>query len=130
MHSSKGLEYEVVFVMDINEGTTPHKKAVKDADLEEERRLFYVAVTRAKTYLFLYSLKELYQKDAQISRYIGELRYDKRSSKGRRVVHKNIGKGTILELKDDKIKIRFDNSKKPRLFSIKYLMEQGLLELE
>lgn len=55
----------------------------------------------------------------------------KRSSKkGRRVVHKNIGKGTILELKDDKIKIRFDNSKKPRLFSIKYLMEQGLLELE
>ncbi|RGZ86360.1 ATP-dependent helicase [Anaerobutyricum hallii] len=131
MHSSKGLEYEVVFVMDINEGTTPHKKAVKDADLEEERRLFYVAVTRAKTYLFLYSLKELYQKDAQISRYIGELRYDKKEfKKGRRVVHKNIGKGTILELKDDKIKIRFDNSKKPRLFSIKYLMEQGLLELE
>ena len=107
------------------------KKAVKDADLEEERRLFYVAVTRAKTYLFLYSLKELYQKDAQISRYIGELRYDKKEfKKGRRVVHKNIGKGTILELKDDKIKIRFDNSKKPRLFSIKYLMEQGLLELE
>ena len=131
MHSSKGLEYEVVFVMDINEGTTPHKKAVKDADLEEERRLFYVAVTRAKTYLFLYSLKELYQKDAQISRYIGELRYDKKEfKKGRRVVHKNIGKGTILELKDDKIKIRLDNSKKPRLFSIKYLMEQGLLELE
>lgn len=131
MHSSKGLEYEVVFVMDINEGTTPHKKAVKDADLEEERRLFYVAVTRAKTYLFLYSLKELYQKEVQISRYIGELRYDKKEfKKGRRVVHKNIGKGTILELKDDKIKIRFDNSKKPRLFSIKYLLEQGLLELE
>ncbi len=131
MHSSKGLEYEVVFVMDINEGVNPHKKAVKDADLEEERRLFYVAVTRAKTYLFLYSLKELYQKDAQISRYIGELRYDKKEfQKGRRVVHKNIGKGTILELKDDKIKIKFDNSKKPRLFSVKYLMEQGLLELE
>ena len=58
--------------MDINEGVTPHKKAVKEADLEEERRLFYVAVTRAKTYLFLYSVKELYQKDAQISRYIGD----------------------------------------------------------
>ncbi len=131
MHSSKGLEYEVVFVMDINEGVTPHKKAVKDADLEEERRLFYVAVTRAKTYLFLYSVKELYQKDAQISRYIGELRYDKKKfQKGKRVVHKNIGKGTILELNEDKIKIKFDNSKRPRLFSIKYLMEQGLLELE
>ena len=131
MHSSKGLEYEVVFVMDINEGVTPHKKAVKEADLEEERRLFYVAVTRAKTYLFLYSVKELYQKDAQISRYIGELRYDKKEfQKGNRVIHKNIGKGTVLELKEDKIKIKFDNSKKPRLFSIKYLMEQGLLELE
>ena len=125
MHSSKGLEYEVVFVMDINEGVTPHKKAVKEADLEEERRLFYVAVTRAKTYLFLYSVKELYQKDAQISRY------DKKEfQKGKRVIHKNIGKGTVLELKEDKIKIKFDNSKKPRLFSIKYLMEQGLLELE
>ena len=131
MHSSKGLEYEVVFVMDINEGVTPHKKAVKEADLEEERRLFYVAVTRAKTYLFLYSVKELYQKDAQISRYIGELRYDKKEfQKGKRVIHKNIGKGTVLELKEDKIKIKFDNSKKTRLFSIKYLMEQGLLELE
>ena len=131
MHSSKGLEYEVVFVMDINEGVTPHKKAVKEADLEEERRLFYVAVTRAKTYLFLYSVKELYQKDAQISRHIGELRYDKKEfQKGKRVIHKNIGKGTVLELKEDKIKIKFDNSKKPRLFSIKYLMEQGLLELE
>ena len=131
MHSSKGLEYEVVFVMDINEGVTPHKKAVKEADLEEERRLFYVAVTRAKTYLFLYTVKELYQKDAQISRYIGELRYDKKEfQKGKRVIHKNIGKGTVLELKEDKIKIKFDNSKKPRLFSIKYLMEQGLLELE
>ena len=131
MHSSKGLEYEVVFVMDINEEVTPHKKAVKEADLEEERRLFYVAVTRAKTYLFLYSVKELYQKDAQISRYIGELRYDKKEfQKGKRVIHKNIGKGTVLELKEDKIKIKFDNSKKPRLFSIKYLMEQGLLELE
>lgn len=131
MHSSKGLEYEVVFVMDINEGVTPHKKAVKEADLEEERRLFYVAVTRAKTYLFLYSVKELYQKDAQISRYMGELRYDKKEfQKGKRVIHKNIGKGTVLELKEDKIKIKFDNSKKPRLFSIKYLMEQGLLELE
>lgn len=131
MHSSKGLEYEVVFVMDINEGVTPHKKAVKETDLEEERRLFYVAVTRAKTYLFLYSVKELYQKDAQISRYIGELRYDKKEfQKGKRVIHKNIGKGTVLELKEDKIKIKFDNSKKPRLFSIKYLMEQGLLELE
>lgn len=73
MHSSKGLEYELVFIMDVNEGVTPHKKAVKDADLEEERRLMYVALTRAKTYLFLYSVKEMYHKAARISRYMGEI---------------------------------------------------------
>lgn len=76
MHSSKGLEYEVVFIIDSNEGICPHKKAVKEADLEEERRLYYVAMTRARTYLFLYSVKELYQKKSSPSRYINEIRYD------------------------------------------------------
>ncbi len=129
MHSSKGLEYDVVFIMDINEGVTPHKKAVKEADLEEERRLFYVALTRAKTYLFLYSVKELYQKETQISRYIGELRYNEEQfQKGKRVRHKKIGEGTILSVKNGKIKIKFDKERKPRLFSMKYLREQGLLE--
>lgn len=73
MHSAKGLEYEVVFLMDINETVTPHKKAIKDADLEEERRLFYVALTRAKTRLFVYSVSELYQKPAKPSRYLAEM---------------------------------------------------------
>ena len=48
MHSSKGLEYDKVFILDAAEGITPYKKAVLDADLEEERRMFYVAMTRAK----------------------------------------------------------------------------------
>ena len=81
MHSSKGLEYEVVFIMDVNEGIIPHKKAVKDADLEEERRLFYVALTRARTYLFLYSVQEMYQKQADVSRYIRETGVDVKSLK-------------------------------------------------
>ena len=75
MHSSKGLEYELVFIIDSNEGICPHKKAVKEADLEEERRLYYVAMTRARTYLYLYSVKELYQKKANPSRYINEVRF-------------------------------------------------------
>ena len=50
--------------------------SVRSEELEEERRLFYVAMTRAKTYLFLYSLRELYKKDATVSRYIGELKDD------------------------------------------------------
>ena len=48
MHSSKGLEYRIVFVVDANEGIVPHHKAGLSADIEEERRLFYVAMTRAK----------------------------------------------------------------------------------
>lgn len=73
MHSAKGLEYEVVFLPDVNEEVTPHNKAILEADLEEERRLFYVAVTRAKTYLYLYSLEERYNKPLRPSRYLEEL---------------------------------------------------------
>ncbi|MCD8249944.1 MAG: ATP-dependent helicase [Lachnospiraceae bacterium] len=53
MHSSKGLEYEKVWILDAAEGVTPYKKAVLDADMEEERRMFYVAMTRAKRELVI-----------------------------------------------------------------------------
>ena len=74
MHSSKGLEYRAVFIIDANEGITPHKKAVLEADLEEERRLFYVAMTRAREYLYIFSAKERYNKTTPWSRFIDELR--------------------------------------------------------
>lgn len=73
MHSAKGLEYEVVFILDVNEGVTPHNKAVLEADMEEERRLFYVAVTRAKKYLHLFHLKERYHKAVSPSRFLDEM---------------------------------------------------------
>ena len=72
MHSSKGLEYRVVYILDANEGVTPHNKAVLDADIEEERRLFYVAMTRAKQRLHVYSVKNRYHKPAQLSRFVEE----------------------------------------------------------
>lgn len=72
MHSSKGLEYKIVYILDANEGVTPHQKAVLDADLEEERRLFYVAMTRAKERLHVYAAKERYHKKAEVSRFIEE----------------------------------------------------------
>lgn len=54
MHSSKGLEYKAVIIINCNEGTSPHYKSLSSPkQLEEERRLFYVAMTRAKDYLFL-----------------------------------------------------------------------------
>lgn len=55
MHGSKGLEYDKVFIPNCNEGVTPHKKARSEEEIEEERRMFYVAATRARKELtFLY----------------------------------------------------------------------------
>lgn len=79
MHSSKGLEYKTVFILDVNEEVMPHRKAVLDADLEEERRLFYVAVTRAKENLYLYYTKERYNKSQKPSRYLEEMAGERQS---------------------------------------------------
>lgn len=73
MHASKGLEYKVVYIPDANEGITPHNKSVLESDIEEERRLFYVAMTRAKEYLHIYCSKERYNKEMEPSRFVNEL---------------------------------------------------------
>lgn len=52
-HSSKGLEWNTVYTVYVNEGITPFAKAETPEDLEEERRMFYVAITRAKENLTL-----------------------------------------------------------------------------
>jgi DNA helicase-2/ATP-dependent DNA helicase PcrA len=54
IHQAKGLEWDAVFVMGLTDGKFPHQRALdEDGGLEEERRLFYVAVTRARRHLFL-----------------------------------------------------------------------------
>lgn len=53
IHQAKGLEWEAVFVIHLADGYFPNRRAVEEGSLDEERRLFYVAVTRAKTHLFL-----------------------------------------------------------------------------
>ncbi len=58
MHASKGLEWKVVVLPDCNEGVVPHKRAEKQTEIEEERRLFYVAMTRAKENLFIFYLTD------------------------------------------------------------------------
>ena len=58
LHSAKGLEYPLVFILDVNEGIIPYKKAVLQSDVEEERRMFYVGMTRASEKLYICSIKE------------------------------------------------------------------------
>lgn len=72
LHGSKGLEYRVVFLTDVNEGVIPYKKAVLDEDMEEERRMFYVGMTRAKERLHIYYVKERYHKQTEPSRFLVE----------------------------------------------------------
>ncbi len=78
IHSAKGLEFEAVFVIGLAEGRFPHAAATFGEQWEEERRLLYVAVTRAKKYLYLSYPKQLMSQDRQFHRvgmspFLGEI---------------------------------------------------------
>ncbi len=73
MHGAKGLEYDIVFLPDANEGITPYQKALTREEEEQERRMFYVAVTRAAQKLHVFSVRKLNGKDAAESRFIKEM---------------------------------------------------------
>lgn len=70
MHCSKGLEWKHVFIIDCVEGVTPFEKAQTAAAIEEERRLFYVAMTRAKEALYLCTYSERAKKQVKRSRFL------------------------------------------------------------
>lgn len=82
MHSAKGLEFERVFLPDVNEDVIPYKKSIKEEDIEEERRMFYVAVTRAKKYLHVFSTEKLYNKESRESRFLTEIRKEDKTGEG------------------------------------------------
>ncbi|MBR0039438.1 MAG: ATP-dependent helicase [Lachnospiraceae bacterium] len=71
-HLSKGLEFKTVFIIDANDGLIPHKKSIRENDLEIERRLFYVAMTRAKDSLHILFTTRRFGKDFKPSRFILE----------------------------------------------------------
>ena len=77
IHSSKGLEYDNVFIIDLVDGEFPQKSVLNSFDeklLEEERRLFYVAMTRAKKRLFLFTIKERNNLPVEPSIFYNELK--------------------------------------------------------
>ncbi len=72
-HGVKGLEYDYVYIIDINEGILPYKKSLLDADVEEERRLFYVGITRTKKELTLCHSGQIQNKEMAASRFLQEI---------------------------------------------------------
>ena len=73
IHASKGLEFKQVFLIEANEGRIPYQKAKTDKEIEEERRLFYVAMTRAKDFLKICYVKIKNGKEVTPSRFVDEL---------------------------------------------------------
>lgn len=74
-HAAKGLEFECVWILGLEEGTLPHRRALASEGLEEERRLCYVAMTRAKERL---ALSWARRRDVRVrtdSRFVGESSY-------------------------------------------------------
>jgi DNA helicase-2/ATP-dependent DNA helicase PcrA len=129
MHSAKGLEYDVVFLPDATEGIIPHKKSMKEADIEEERRLFYVAVTRAKNHLHVYVPGELFQKKQVVSRFVKEMGTTAKDlTPGTKIIHKKYGPGVINAADDKRLTIYFEKVQGERKISLMYALENELIK--
>lgn len=73
MHAAKGLEFNRVYIIHANEGEVPYQKAKTKADIEEERRMFYVAMTRAKEMLHISYISEKNEIPLKRSRFVDEI---------------------------------------------------------
>lgn len=134
IHGVKGMEFKNVFIINAVEETIPHKSSIEN-NLEEERRLFYVGVTRAIENLYIYSPKKQQGRFREVSRFVAEGEFREIESReyyglkvGITVHHKNYGEGYISEIKGDAVKIVFED-KESRTFSIMVLMENNILSM-
>ncbi|NPB06985.1 MAG: ATP-dependent helicase [Aquificae bacterium] len=130
VHASKGLEFSTVFIPRLEEGLFPHASALEDpSEMQEERRLFYVAVTRAKDRLFLtYTrkdrrrpsrfLSDLPKRLLDLSAYRGTTKYrtelvpNRSLKEGDEVLHKVFGRGRILSLDGERAVVLFGSERK------------------
>lgn len=112
MHRSKGLEWKNVYIIDCNEGYIPPGSPdtpISQEEVEEERRLFYVAVTRAKERLFITYVGN--KKGKPVSRFVRELQLKesgraKTVKKNDMVRHKTYGVCMVLSVNGNKCTIR------------------------
>ena len=114
--------------MDAVENVTPHKKSIKDNNVEEERRLFYVAVTRAKYGLYVYVPQKMYGRRSTTSRFVQEMLVDRSLIKaGNRIVHKRYGQGVITYADDKKLCVHFDRTGETKTLSLEYTLSNELI---
>ena len=141
IHSAKGLEFDYVFVVGLEEGIFPHNNSIFEGNIEEERRLCYVAITRASKKLWLINTNErmLYgeRNRNNPSRFIKEidpeyletdavLGYNKGSDidtdaeykVGEHIIHDIYGEGVVVSLSDSIVTVAF-----PHPYGIKSLMK-------
>ena len=119
MHSAKGLEFKNVYIIGTNEGTIPHEKSYeiddeekKNDQIEEDRRLMYVAITRAEENICISSPINKYGKRVSKSRFVEDIKAPTKKEMdsitiGDRIYHKKFKEGIIVEKNGDSIKIRF-----------------------
>lgn len=132
IHGVKGMEFNSVFIVNCCEETIPHINSIED-NLEEERRLFYVGVTRAINKLNLYVPKNILGKKREVSRFIGESSFrgtieEKETfKKDDYVYHKAFHKGKVLKVQDNVVEIMFSDGSSKK-FDINILIENDLIE--
>ena len=135
VHSVKGLEYDNVFITGLEEGIFPHRNSYSNEDLEEERRLMYVAITRARENLWLTCAKKrmIYgvESPSVISRFVKEidddlLEYENKEERkavkkenklydtdqtynyGDKIIHDTYGEGVVIEVTNTILTIAFN----------------------
>ena len=129
-HRAKGLEFRHVFVLNCNELVTPHKKALLPEQIAEERRLFYVAMTRAKETLSLMYVKKHLSHERMPSRFLGEIRLPgEQLVPGTPVFHVRFGEGTILSLTPKEVRVRFNGLLLPKSLPLPVSRDDGSLIL-
>jgi len=131
MHSAKGLEFKVVVIVEAVEDIIPHSKSQDEDSIEEERRLFYVAITRAKERLYIYAPLNKHDKKADPSRFIREMEIlNEKKNKlqsGQEIIHRVFGKGFIENINKNMIKVRFCNNNETKELDIAICIENNLI---
>ncbi|OOO00512.1 MAG: hypothetical protein ATN35_07045 [Epulopiscium sp. Nele67-Bin004] len=130
MHSAKGLEFDIVFIIDAVDEVIPHYKSTTVDEIEEERRLFYVAITRAKENLYIYIPKKRHGNNMEQSPFIEDMLFaDITLNVGNKIRHKRYGSGIIKAIDDKSATVKFD---KTGIITIdhKFCLKKNIIEIE